>query len=148
MAGAAYENDESIQEVVRKFERCEYAPQEFTHAYHLTVACWYLSTLSSEEALIRMRTRLQTFSAHHGKQGYHETITRFWIKLLKQSLAVESSAIPLVERVNRTINAFPKDTLFDYYTRDRVMSDVAKREWIEPDLRTLCEDTARSHRKD
>ena len=42
MAEAFLENEDAIREVVQKFEACHYAPEEFTHTHHLTVACWYL----------------------------------------------------------------------------------------------------------
>ena len=137
MPEVAYLNEDAIREVVRKFEHCEYAPAEFTHARHLTVGCWYLCTLPADEALNRMRTHLLNFSAHHGKQGYHETITRFWIKLLEGALRQQSEEEPVLDRVNAMVGLYPKETLFDYYTRERVMSDTAKREWVEPDLRAL-----------
>lgn len=139
MAKVVYLNEDAIREVVRKFEHCEYAPADFTHARHLTVGCWYLCTLPADEALNRMRTRLQNFSAHHGKQGYHETITRFWIKLLDGALRRRCEEDPVLTRINAVVGLYPKETLFDYYTRERVMSDFAKRQWVEPDLREIGE---------
>ena len=137
MADVAYLTEDAIQEVVQKFERREYAPAEFTHSRHLTVGCWYLSTMSADEALSRMRTHLQNFSAHHGKHGYHETITRFWINLLDGALRRQREDVPVLSRVNAVVALYPKEVLFDYYTRDRVMSDTAKREWVAPDLREI-----------
>lgn len=139
MADAAYLTENAIREVIRKFEHCEYAPAEFTHARHLTVGCWYLCTLPADEALNRMRERLQDFSAHHGKQGYHETITRFWIRLLDGALRQQAEDGTVLNRINAVVALYPKEVLFDYYTRDRVMSDTAKRQWIEPDLRAMDE---------
>lgn len=137
MAEVVYLNEDAVREVIRKFEQCEYEPAEFTHARHLTVACWYLCTLSADEALNRMRTHLQNFSAHHGKQGYHETITRFWIEFLDGALRRQCEDNSVLDRVNAVATRYPKDTLFDHYTRERVMSDTAKREWVEPDLREI-----------
>jgi hypothetical protein len=136
MAQAVYLNEDAIREVIQKFERCEYAPHEFTHARHLTVGCWYLCTMPADEALNRMRTYLLKFTAHHGKHGYHETITRFWIKLLDGALRQHEDDC-LLRRVNTVVALYPKETLFDYYTRDCVMSDAAKRVWVEPDLREI-----------
>jgi hypothetical protein len=136
MADVAYLNEDEIREVIRKFERCEYEPAEFTHARHLTVGCWYLCSLSADEAFDRMRDRLRNFSAHHGKQGYRETITRFWIKLLDSAMRQREDD-SLLRRVNAVVALYPKEVLFDYYSRDRVMSDIAKREWVEPDLREI-----------
>ena len=141
MAHVAFENEDGIREVVGKFERCEYTPEEFTHGHHLTVACWLLCTMPEEEALDRMRQALLRFTAHHGKQGYHETITRFWMRLLVTSLQQLPACTTRVQKVNHAVQSFPsKDLLFEYYTRERVMSESARREWIEPDLATI-EDT-------
>jgi len=137
MADVAYLTEDAIREVIRKFERCEYAPAEFTHARHLTVGCWYLCTLSADEALNRMRTHLLRFSAHHGKHGYHETITRFWIELLDGAQRQQAADATVLSRINAVVALYPKEVLFDYYTRDRVMSDTAKREWVEPDVREI-----------
>ena len=148
MAGETYHDEAEIREVVRKFEECEYALTEFTHARHVTVACWYLCTskIATEgqsssvpvKALERMRTGLRRFIAHHGKQGYHETITRFWMELLENFLNSFVSGTAMVVKVNRALECYgSKDALYAYYTRERVMSEIAKREWVEPDLRAI-----------
>jgi len=129
-----------IRDVVERFERCDFALAEFTHARHLTVACWYLCSFSREDALERMRRGLQNFIAHHGKQGYHETITRFWMELLANYLSQFPQSETLTGKVNGALQQFAsKDRLFDYYSRDRVMSDAARMAWIEPDLRPIAD---------
>ena len=133
-----YESENEIREVVERFETCVYAAEEFTHARHLTVACWYLSTLSPDAALARMRDGLLRFTAHHGKHGYHETLTRFWMLLLEESLAGQPLGTPLTEKVNNAVKCFEsKEVAFEYYSRERVLSEAARREWVEPDLRAL-----------
>jgi hypothetical protein len=143
MEAITYRNEDAIHEVVESFEGCVYAPEEFIHARHLTVAAWYLCTLPEDLALSRMRESLLRFTAHHGKQGYHETITRFWMQLLAEHLRRQETEQSDLQRINDVVARYPKATLFDYYSRDRVMSDTAKRVWVEPDLRTICEDTMR-----
>lgn len=140
MEAVKYRNEDAVREVVEKFERCVYAPEEFIHARHLTVAAWYLCTLAEDVALNRMRESLLRFTAHHGKQGYHETITRFWMRLIAEYLRRQSGDLADVQRINNVVARYPKETIFHYYTRDRVMSEAAKRGWIEPDLRAICED--------
>ena len=140
MARDFLQDEEAIRDVVQKFENCEYKAEEFTHAHHLTVACWYLCTMSSEQALARMRTGLKKFIAHHGKQGYHETITRFWMELLAAYLEGAPGEMLLVSRVNSVVERFgSKQILFSYYTRERVMSDAAKQAWIAPDLQGIAD---------
>ncbi|HST10984.1 MAG TPA: hypothetical protein VLL05_11455 [Terriglobales bacterium] len=138
MADVTYADQSEIREVVEKFERCEFALADFTHARHLTVACWYLCTLPRPEALERMRSGLQRFIAHHQKQGYHETITRFWIELLCSYLCRCQDGATITSKINGAIELFAtKDVLYSYYTRERVMSDAARTAWIEPDLRAI-----------
>jgi hypothetical protein len=132
------ENEDAIRDVVQKFEACQYAPEEFTHAHHLTVACWYLCTLDRPEAFVRMRSGLKRFIAHYGKQGYHETITRFWMELLAAYLEDLPAEMSLVSKVNFAVERYgSKQILFSYYTRERVMSDAAKQDWIAPDLQSI-----------
>jgi hypothetical protein len=138
MAKTTYQAENEIREVVKKFERCQYAVEEFTHARHLTVACWYLCTMSPEAALVRMRAGLVRFISHHGKQGYHETITRFWMELLRDFLRQLPPATSLTNKMNNALECIEnKEVLYSYYTRERVMSEIAKREWVEPDLRPV-----------
>ena len=127
-----------IEEVVRKFESCEYSPAEFTHARHLTVAAWYLSQFTEGQAMERMRACLIRFSQHHGKMGYHETITRFWLQVVAQSLKEAEPGTPLVTIVNKLVQEWGnKELLFRHYSRELVMSEAARAEWVEPDLEQL-----------
>lgn len=106
---------------VGRFERCEYALEEFRHTEHLKVAWTYLQLYGYDAAVSKMRGGLERFSAHHNKSGYNETITVFWMRKLQQQCAED-------------LCEMPKETLFLHYTRERVMSDEAKKRWIEPDL--------------
>ena len=132
-----YREESEVRQVVTKFENCEYPLEDFTHARHVTVACWYLCTMSPEEAVGQMRVALQRFISHHGRQGYHETITRFWMELLGEYLRGLPEGLGAIEKINRAVEAHgEKDLLFRFYSRERVMSDAARKEWIKPDART------------
>ena len=114
-----------FQNEVDRFERCEYSLQEFGHHEHLKVAWTYLQLYGYEIALSKMRDGLLRFSAHHKKMGYNETITVFWMRMLHQHCRED------------TANVFQnasKEILFLHFSRERVMSEEAKRQWIEPDL--------------
>jgi len=115
-------------EEVRRFENCEYALEEFHHREHLKVAWTYLQLYEYEAAVAKMREGLLRFSAHHGKSGYNETITIFWLRKLQAHS--EDDLTEALEKAN-------KDMLFRHFSRERVMSDEAKQHWIEPDLMPL-----------
>ena len=115
-------------EEVRRFENCEYGLEEFHHREHLKVAWTYLQLYGYDSAVARMREGLLRFSAHHGKSGYNETITVFWLKKLQAHR--EDGLTEVLEKAG-------KDMLFRHFTRQTVMSDEAKRHWVEPDLMPL-----------
>lgn len=133
-----YRDLADIERVVQRFESCAYTTSEFSHARHLTVAAWYLSQMQFDLALTRMREYLLRFTSYHGVKGYHETITRFWLELVRGFLEACDPALPLPERVNELVRRFPrKDTIFEFYSRERLMSEVARMGWLEPDLQGL-----------
>jgi len=138
MKHVAYTDEHAIANVVEKFERCEFGVEEFTHARHLTVAAWYLCHLSPDEAFVRMKTGLVRFIEHHGKQGYHETITRFWMEIVGKFLGSMPRDMAIMDKANNVVERFDnKDVLFEYYSRERALSELAKREWVDPDLRPI-----------
>jgi hypothetical protein len=133
-----YEAETDLQAIVEGFERCNLKLDKFTHARHLSLATYYLTKFPFHEALVRMRAGLQRFIAHHGKQGYHETITRFWMELISGFLNGILPDTAVTERANEVVARYgSKEILFEYYTRERVMSEIARREWVEPDLKSL-----------
>ncbi|MGH9942721.1 MAG: hypothetical protein ACRD9R_10255 [Pyrinomonadaceae bacterium] len=134
-----YRDERDIETVVRRFEACDFAPTEFTHGAHLTVALWYLARLPSEAAAGRMREGLRRFLAHHGlATGYHETITLFWLKLVRRFLDGQADGRALTDITNEMLaTCSDSKLLFEYYSRELVQSERAVSEWIEPDLKSL-----------
>jgi hypothetical protein len=133
-----YQSLEEIASVVRKFEGCEYSQTDFTHGLHLTVAAWYLWTFPPAEALNRMRSSLLRFTKHHNVNGYHETITRFWMLVAGAHIQEGSHEQDFAKQLNAMLARFSdKDTLFAHYSRERVMSDQARSAWVEPDLKPI-----------
>ena len=129
-----------IEDVARRFESCAIPPDEFNHLAHLTVALWYLSQLSVPEAHARMRTNLQRYLAHHGHdQGrYHETITLFWIKLIRGLLERRAEALTLAEAAAEVYASCGDPQLISaYYSKELLSSPEARTAWAEPDLKAL-----------
>ncbi len=123
-----FQSNEGVWSVVEKLERCELELAEFDHANHLAAGMAYLSGGDFAEALAKMRTSLQRFSGHHGKQGYHETITRFWLMKLAE---VEGRS--LWERANQAAEVLAdKGLIFQFYEREVLMGDEARAKWVEP----------------
>ncbi len=134
-----YRMEEEIEDVVRRFETCSYAPEEFVHARHLTVAAWCFATMESEAAREKMCASLRRFIAHHGKNGYHVTITEFWLERVGRLVAElrerEEGLVPLVNSVVERCS--DKNLIYEFYSRDRIASAEAKAAWIESDLKSM-----------
>ena len=135
-----YSNDEEVLGVVRSFESCELPPADFNHREHLLVALCYLLRLSDAEALARLRERIGRYVAAHGINPslYHETITVFWMKRVRAYLVREGARRGLADLVNGlAAESGSSRLIFDYYSKELIDSERARREWVEPDLRPL-----------
>ena len=108
-----YESEQEIEQVVRGFETCATAATDFHHREHLTVAVWYLQTISRREAVDRMRSALLKFLDHHGvdPKKYSEEVTVFWVDAIASRLEGMGSEAPLVEKCNEVIGAFVSATV-------------------------------------
>lgn len=105
-----YDTEEDVLRVVRGFETCEMPAGEFHHREHLTMAVWYLTTRSRDEALNQMRAGLFRFIDHHGvdRKKYREDVTVFWMDAVASRLAAIDAQAPLLEKCNQVIDAFVK----------------------------------------
>ncbi len=131
-----FKDDAEIEELVRAFETCELNPAEFKHYQHLAVALWYVRSFPYEEASEKMRQGIQRLAAAYGKTGYHETITIFWLKIVRNFRADGSTDKPLFETANKLADKYGnKNLIADYYSEARLTSVEARHGWIEPDLK-------------
>jgi hypothetical protein len=131
-----YKSQSEIEAVVRGFETCSLGKDEFPHQAHLTVAVWYLTNSSLEQATDRMRAGLYRFLKHHGvgRQKYNETLTVFWMRAISAILKQLSSELSLLEVTNSAIECLTDSELaFECYSREVLMSNEAKQAWVEPD---------------
>ncbi len=107
-----YESEAEIEEVVRGFETCATGKTDFHHREHLTVAVWYLQTLSRAEVVERMRAGLLRFLDHHGvdPKKYSEEVTVFWVDAVARQLEEIGVEASVVEKCNQVIGALASPT--------------------------------------
>ena len=129
-----------LESFVRDFERGTLPKARWTHEAHLLMGLWYLSRHAPAEALAVMRARIRAYNDAVGtlnsdSGGYHETLTRLYLR----GLAAHRDAAPgesLRESFARLLaspiagRAWP----LTFYSRERLFSVAARRDWIEPDL--------------
>ncbi len=114
---------------------------DFPHRDHLALAVWYSRDSNPTAALNSMRASLHRFLEHHGcLANYHETMTVFWIKLVHETLSSLGAAGSLLEQTNAVVERLSDSRIvYEYYSKEMVESEAARRGWVEPDLKTLTE---------
>ncbi|MGA9993885.1 MAG: hypothetical protein WBP93_00660 [Pyrinomonadaceae bacterium] len=132
-----------VERLVREFESCTLPRAEWTHHAHLTVALWYLMRRTEAEATVLIRDRIKLYNKACGVEttptsGYHETITLFYIHAISRYLSNADKDCSFTSLLSGLIETCgDKNFPLEYYSRDRLMSCVARIEWIEPDLKSL-----------
>src|ERR1051326_6675803 len=114
----AFNNDNEILELVRRFESCEMHPADFRHYQHLTVALWYLRQSPYETASERMRAGIQKLATAYGKTGYHETINLFWLMVVRDFVAANDCAESICESANRLVAMYDKNFINEFYSAE------------------------------
>lgn len=140
-----YADEREVEGVVRGFEDCQTRPEDFTHAAHLTVALWYLNSLGMREATTKMRENLLRFINHYKEQGYNETMTVFWLRVVRSFMEATRSAIgagvggrSLAEMANElAANYNDSRLIYNYYSKELLATQAAKEDFVEPDLQPL-----------
>jgi hypothetical protein len=141
-----YATAAEIECLVRNFESCLLPRARWTHHAHLTVALWYCLRHSWPDAVYRVRTGIKRYNEASGiittrESGYHETMTLFWLRMVRRYLEAAERECSLVVLANGLIERYDDSRLpFDYYTRELLMSAEARAGWIEPDLKSLDEE--------
>ena len=143
VAAAAAHRDDEAKRLVREFEACTLAGERWTHEAHLTVALWYLVRHADAEATRLIRDGIQRYNLSRGIEmtkdgGYHETITRFYIRAIRRYLRDACAAQTFAELLEGLLAACgDRNFPFEYYSRERLLSWEARTGWLEPDLKLL-----------
>jgi GNAT superfamily N-acetyltransferase len=114
---------------------------EWTHRSHVRVAYLHLLRWNLDESHLRMRVGIVRLNASHGLEetatrGYHETMTRVWLRLLAHRCSGRSFASS-----DAFLSAHPelldKQLPLRFYTRERLLSLQARTMFLEPDILPL-----------
>lgn len=131
-------NEEAIESLVNRFNSQTLPKNEWTHEAHIIVAFWYSSRYTDAEALIKVRNAIQNYNTAVGtinsdSSGYHETLTVFWLSLVRKYLSGKNG------RIEAFVNNFiaegnaDKELPLKFYTREILFSMQARKNWVAPD---------------
>jgi hypothetical protein len=125
------------------FESQSLPLESWVHRSHVRVAVLYLSRFGFDGALERLRTRIQAFNQAKGvkdtkSSGYHETLTVAWLRVIANALDVMSRPpANSLEFCRQHEHLLDKTLLRRHYSSDRMLTEEAKRQFVEPDLEPL-----------
>jgi hypothetical protein len=121
------------EEFLSALERCELAPEAFTHAAHVRAGYLYLRAGGFDAALGRIRAAIRRYAAHLGKPDkYHETITVAYLALIQQRLTERGDASGWTRFREQNLDLFEPDLLLRHYRRSELESELARRIFVLP----------------
>lgn len=113
---------------------------DWTHEAHLAACAWLVierPDILPERDLPAIIRRYNTAvgTENTDSSGYHETLTQLYVIGVRLFLA-GCEAEGLLARVNAllTSDMAPRDWPLRFYSRARLFSIEARRDWVEPDL--------------
>lgn len=139
---ADFSSDDRIQAFIEAFESGLLPKACWTHQAHLVAGLWYLTRHGPDNALEVVRQRIRRYNESVGTPntntgGYHETLTRFFLAGIARHLASHPP-----ESLPDTVASLLQSPLADkdwplrFYSRELLLSPAARRNWVEPDLRS------------
>ena len=118
-------------------ETCTLPNHQFRHRDHVRAAWLYVKKYGPHDAIAAMESTIVRFAAHHGHGvKFHKTLTIAWVKLV----AFHERCHPLEafdDFVSMNGKLLDKHLLRSFYSGERLFSEEARTQWVEPDLRTF-----------
>jgi len=113
------------------------ANQDFHHRDHLRLAWIQIRRLGVDQASEAVTAAIRQFAARHGHgDRYHETMTRFWLRVVGMGIT-RHPTLPFNELLAAEPHLLDKNLPYRHWSRDRMGSDDARQQWVEPDLRLM-----------
>lgn len=126
-------------ELARRFETADLTIDQWNHRRHVRAAWCLLNELPFDEALTKMRTGLKALLPVFGigeslTMGYHETITVAWFRIIADLMERYGGHENSQEFLSENTQLASKRVLRLFYSKDRLVSERARREFVEPDI--------------
>lgn len=134
-----FDTVEEIEAFIDAFEACTLPKVRWTHQAHLVVALWYLTHHAPADALDIVRRRIRAYNeavgtANTDTGGYHETLTRLYLRGVAAHVAAHSKeSLPVCVVALLQSPLASRDWPLRFYSSERLFSVAARRHWLEPD---------------
>lgn len=130
---------------MKSFEAGKLPKAEWTHEAHLIMAIWSNTYYAESEILNRVRENIIQHNESVGTpnsetEGYHETLTQFWLWVAGRYLD-QNKVRSMLVNCNAFINSpfANRKYPFEYYSFEQLFSVEARLSWAEPDLNPMQE---------
>jgi hypothetical protein len=125
-------------EFLRAFFDLTLPNSQFHHRDHLRLA-WLAvrrhSAVSAEEVVAK---GIQRFAEHHSHgPAYHDTMTRFWVRLVAHVVSDRPEIVDFEEFVATYPRLLDKNAPLRHWSREAMFAPDARAAWRNPDLVAL-----------
>src|SRR2546427_2037600 len=122
-------------EFLRLFHDGNLSGEEFRHRGHLRLAWLVPFKHSRIEAESMVAREIRWFAGANGASNrYHDTLTRFWVRLVGHAMANAPEARSIDELLARFPFLLEKGLPLKHWRGETLNSDQARARWVEPDL--------------
>jgi len=139
-----FDSDEASAHVGEGLLARTLSKEEWTHEAHLAATLYLLLRhpeidLDAELPGLIRRFNESVGGVNDDAQGYHDTITKAYLRGIRLFLAQSDEGASLHDLVNELLHSpmGRRDWPLRFYSRDRLMSVEARRHWVEPDIRAM-----------
>ncbi|NWK97267.1 hypothetical protein DM806_16635 [Sphingobium lactosutens] len=138
--------DDDIDRLATGFLACALPKERWTHEAHFATALWLMLKRPDIRPERDMPNMIRRYNESVGgmnsdTSGYHETITQASLHMARRLIAGLPDGVRPAAAL-AALMASPlgdKDWPFTYWSRERLMSVEARRDWVAPDLMPLPE---------
>lgn len=133
------------EKLLKGFTACKLAKEEWTHEAHLIGGLWFLAKYG-DNAINELRPSIQRFNESVGginddKNGYHETLTVFWLWAIKELMADDDGKVywnqDSLDDLLFDESLSDRNLWSEFYSKDLMMSVEARRGFVKPDLQEM-----------
>jgi hypothetical protein len=127
----------SDEQFLAAFEAGQIANQDFHHRDHLRLAWIQVRRLGLHRASDAVARAIRQFASHHGHgERYHETMTRFWVRVIGMGIDRQPT-LAFDDLLSAEPHLLDKNLPYRHWSRERMGSDEARRRWLDPDVLAL-----------
>ena len=122
-------------EFLRLFHSANLPNEEFRHRGHLRLTWLVLSNHSKDESERLVAREIRRFAVANGASSrYHDTLTRFWVRLVGHAMENAPEARSIDELLARFPFLLDKNLPYRHWRGETFNSDQARAGWVVPDL--------------